>query len=1123
MKQILGLHIGAESIGWTLICQSENPHIVGMGTRLFSSFVHNLGEGERESSSQSTRTHIRNTRRILHRKAYRKKRILSFLAANGLCPLNEKQLLKFYDKKDKALNKKMQEWFSLNPYELRAKGVREKISKLEFGRVLFHLTQRRGKIMANVQDKSKAKILLKGLPSANRLGILETDKHLNNCYLGEYLYTLLPEHNQPYTYQSTRATNRYLDRNMFHLEFEALFDEQEKHHTLLTQELKKTLYGENSNKGLLFYQRPARYKKLRASTAICEFEKDKKSMWRSHPLNEWYEIYTWIDSITLYGKKLTLEQRELASGVALKFSSFMFKKVRIALDIEDPYAFNYQDNSKVFLSHTLVNLMKTTAFGTTFLNFTDEQQHNLWHDLHFYTDKSMLENRLRNKWGLTKPKAKNVASIKLKSGYGTASMKAALYILHYLKKGYVLRRSIFMAGVINSMGKQQWESLSKTKRDSIEYFLKAAIEENKIDDLFWIRDFYDAFGIKLKRNKLYLIQSHQKEDIFPINPFEDQMIIRMFKPVAQKPVFQLRKLINQLIDEFGKIDHINFVLAPEIKVNANQRKSLQINKKIRELELPKIYDAVLEAGQNPTHTNLYKYKLWLEWSKTCPYTNTKISLDMLFSDQVSIVYIQPWSRFFNDSDRNKALCMTYFKDEIQDKTPYEYFIEQPSGIWEQVKTRALALLLGGIGKNAPYQKFRHFALSTYSNDVIGQEFNDQHRLSQKVCSMLLRVCPTVNATRGNSISSIRRKWGISISDSFQNKSRHNSAREPALNALVIALHDKSYLEELRHWNRYETLTYRELFPAPWKRFTHDVLDHYNNISISVDETNQVIRKIAQNKSGAYSLSPKGKLHKESFFGKHKAADGSYGFHIRKPLSHFTTAKQISKIADPVIKELIYDQVDLCGGFVNGKIPKDALTMPTKTGWETKVFLPNKRGDSVPVRKVRVRENVSNAVQLTEGDNKYVNPRNNHHVLVYLTHQSQYEEEIVTFWEAVRRIRQKEPLYQLPEDGRMIISTLHINDCFILGLSQKEILNRLQEGISLWEHVYRVQRLSSKYYEFRHVYDLDLYDQSSPSYIRILNFGIKKTGWMTHKPFKISIDAVGKITPYYKPLKVPEMQ
>jgi CRISPR-associated endonuclease Csn1 len=176
-----------------------------------------------------------------------------------------------------------------------------------------------------------------------------------------------------------------------------------------------------------------------------------------------------------------------------------------------------------------------------------------------------------------------------------------------------------------------------------------------------------------------------------------------------------------------------------------------------------------------------------------------------------------------------------------------------------------------------------------------------------------------------------------------------------------------------------------------------------------------------------------------------------------------------------------------------------------------------------VRKVRIRENVSNAVQLSDGMNKYVNPRNNHHVMIYKTLDGKFKEQIVTFWEAVKRLRNQDSVYQLPSDGSSVVTTLHINDYFILGLSNQKIKEYLDTGVSLWAHVYRIQRISSRYYEFRHIYDLDVYNQTYPNYVRILNFGDKKTGWLTHNPFKISISLLGKITPMYNPLKVPEMQ
>ena len=193
MKQILGIDIGTESIGWSLVQQSTNPRILSMGTRIFSSFVDRLGEGDREKSASTLRTQIRNSRNVYFRKNNRKKKVLFFLAKKGFCPLSQNALYKWQlGQANKSQSSKMDQWFALNPYALRAKGVHEKLSSLEIGRILYHLTQRRGKVMSSMQDDSTAKVLYNGLPNANRLGINQTNAHLDDLYLGEYLNTLLP-------------------------------------------------------------------------------------------------------------------------------------------------------------------------------------------------------------------------------------------------------------------------------------------------------------------------------------------------------------------------------------------------------------------------------------------------------------------------------------------------------------------------------------------------------------------------------------------------------------------------------------------------------------------------------------------------------------------------------------------------------------------------------------------------------------------------------------------------------------------------------------------------------------------------------------------------------------------
>ena len=140
-----------------------------------------------------------------------------------------------------------------------------------------------------------------------------------------------------------------------------------------------------------------------------------------------------------------------------------------------------------------------------------------------------------------------------------------------------------------------------------------------------------------------------------------------------------------------------------------------------------------------------------------------------------------------------------------------------------------------------------------------------------------------------------------------------------------------------------------------------------------------------------------------------------------------------------------------------------------------------------------------------------NPLNNHHVLIYLNKKQEYCEDVVSFWEVVRRARFKEPIYQLPEEGYQFTTTLKINDVFLLDLEETKIILKEESNSFIAKHLYRIQKLSSKFYEFRLVHDNNLTDTNAPNYIRINNFGHRKTGWHTHNPIKVRLNSIGELS------------
>ena len=83
--------------------------------------------------------------------------------------------------------------------------------------------------------------------------------------------------------------------------------------------------------------------------------------------------------------------------------------------------------------------------------------------------------------------------------------------------------------------------------------------------------------------------------------------------------------------------------------------------------------------------------------------------------------------------------------------------------------------------------------------------------------------------------------------------------------------------------------------------------------------------------------------------------------------------------------------------------------------------------------------------------------------------------------------------------------------FLMGTNDLEQDLNLESRSYLKSHLYRVQKLSSKFYEFRLAQKQASMITDAPEYIRINNFGERKTGWLNYNPEKVEVNIVGLIT------------
>ncbi len=1120
MSKVLGLDLGTNSIGWAIIDDVQNK-ILGIGSRIFPMGVDNLGDGDNEMSKNASRTGARGIRRQFFRRRLRKKKLLKALSKYNMCPLNEKDFEEW--KKTKQFpSVKLASWFALNPYELRYKALHEKLSLEEIGRILYHLIQRRGFLSNSRKGGEKDDgAIFKGNAKEGKTGITETTESIKEKTLGSYLFEIYPQENQPFQDSLERIRNRYTTRKMYIDEFELIWKKQAQFHAILNDEL-KTLFGGRkldgyNEDGILFHQRPLRSQKHLVGN--CSFEPTKTKCPASAVIFEQFRVWQWANTVECNGAKINQEEKEKIVNFLYATEKPVFKRIRKLIGKESAeYKFNYKNDDKIVGTHTISNLSHKKYFGEKWFDFTQKEQDDIWHVLYFFDSKSNLKEYAIKNWNFTEAQAEAISKFNVKDGYASLSRKAISNTLPFLQEGYTYDVAVVMGGIKNIFGdKWQNDSQENNKKqleliDNVEDIIHSKIKGGFIDTIK--EQLRKSFGFNDRQfKKLYhhssSINSSALLEKLPVDKYANKEIQSIRNPIVITALFELRKLVNELIDDYGAIDEIRVEMARDLKSSKSKRNQIRRNQKRLERENDRIKNEV-EKYARITHENILKFKLWEECKKACPYTGKAISITDLFSGEVQIEHIHPWSRSLNDSFGNKTLCWADENREKGNKTPFEFYGNDEVN-WATIKERALKLFSDTKEYPNAYQKFKRFVQQNFDDDFTSRQLNDTRYISKEAKNYLSKICNKVAVSPGQVTSNLRHKWGLNHVLNTENSKSREDHRHHAIDALVMACTKVSYVQELSKWNRYNRKPELKDFPMPWKTFRYDAEKAVDNILVSHKciKNDITVRTHITEKNGIKhknkGIAARGQLHKETVFGKRNAPFSDEAFHVRKSIDSLTTSKHIDKVVDETIKLLILKRIQQLGGFEKGKIPANTFFIVDEHGIKRpQIFLPNKNGDPVPVLKVRMKENFSGAEQLKDHVNKWVNPRNNHHVLIYKDKQDELKEDVVTFWTVVERKKQGASIYQLPLGGKEIVTTLHINDMFLLGLNEDEIGWDNPDYGLLKNHLYRVQKLSSKDYTFRKVNASTIVDKNEA----IRNKSV--ASFISLSPIKIRLNSIGRI-------------
>ena len=909
----LGIDIGTNSLGWCILDlgREGNPSgIRRLGVRIFTD-----GRDPQKGTSLAVDRRIaRQQRRRRDRLIDRRDRLMKALIRHGLMPAGE------------AGRKHLQD---CDPYRLRAKGLYHPLSLHELGRAIFHLNQRRGFKSNRKTEKSADEKETAGMKGAIR----ETEARLDEAgafTLGEYLHREFRAGLGVREQRPVRARRRgvgakatydlYPSRAMYEQEFDLLWAVQ----AALKPGLSETARDEI--RGIVFFQR-----KLKpVDPGRCTLEPDQPRAPVALPLAQQFRMLQELANLKIVGRDQTSRpldrnQRNRILKKLAKKPKMTFDQVRKAIGLEPDESLNLQSETRTELKGDLTGtvLAPKNRFGLRWRTLTPERQHEIVDRLLRSEDDETVAAMGVRDWGLSPEAATAVTQARLPDGYARLSVNAMGKIVALLCEkgfcGYGYAEAAAEAGYHHS--------------------------DLRTGEVFDALPFY---GEALERRVAF--GSGKPEDP------PEKRFGRIPNPTVHIGLNQLRKTINAIMALYGPPTEIVVELARELKLSARQKEEIEREQKVNKSKNDDRRKKLAENGLTENGENMMRLRLWEELGpphdRRCPYTGEPISVERLFSDEVEIEHILPFSRTLDDSAANRTVALRAVNREKRQYTPHEAFSTSPGRyVWDDILLRA-----GALPRNKSW-RFAEDAMVQFEakNNFLARQLTDTAYLARLTREYLSFVCDPnkVWVIPGRLTALLRGRWGLNRLLSDHNRKERIDHRHHAIDAFVTALTDRAMLKGVSDAAGVARERLIDDMPEPWDGFRDDLRDRLGRCVISFKPEHGI----------------GGRLHEDfaySVVAEPEKEDGAT-LAIRKDLTALTP-KEVESIRDRRLRESIVATTKT--HFADKSALRDALA----------AF-----GQQHNIRRVRVLKSEENFIQVQDQSGqsyKALIPGDNNHADIF---------------------------------------------------------------------------------------------------------------------------------------------
>ena len=899
----LGIDVGANSLGWFAVWLNDKDEPVGLGPGGARIFPDGRDPKSKESNAADRRA-ARAMRRRRDRYLQRRGNLLGLLKRHGLMP----------EERDAR-----HALAALDPYTLRALALTEPLPAHHVGRALFHLNQRRGFLSnrkAEKRDKESGAIktaagkLQQSMEdvSANTLGeflnrrhspqqmqarqnaIREELKRLGKGHLagnarkkawakirkrlfpGEVLPAPLPVRTRNIGSGAKAEYDFYPTRQMLEHEFGAIWKAQAPHHPSMTEDARKEIHR------VIFFQRPLKQPPVGKCSLDPAKDKDDVEGFRcswAHPLAQRFRIWQEVRNLAIVetGQRPRPLAPEAGNKVALALiqnNKLSFDKIRGLLKLPPEARFNLESEKRSHLlgDETATKLCHKSLFGKAWRSVPLDKQIEIITKLEEEQDPETLVAWLEANAGLEKEAADRVASALLPDGHSRLGLRTIKKILPFMESGMNYPDAAKAAGYDHALLPTGELSLN----GRLPYYGE------------WLQD--DVLGSGDPRDT------------------DDKRWGRFPNPTVHIGLGQLRRVVNALIAEHGPPAEIAVEMTRDFKLSPKKLAELEKEQAENQKKNEKRAEEIRKLGQAVNARNLLKMRLWEEQGtvvKECPYTGEGIGIERLFSEEVDIDHLIPFSDSWDDSAANKAVCMRYANRDKGNRTPCEAFGKSKGAPydWHAISQRAAALPRGKRWRFDPDAREHFEKMGGFQ----ARQLNETGWLARVAKHYLAAVTDPykIHVLPGKLTAMIRAKWGLNdlLPDhNYSTAKNRKDHRHHAIDGLVAALTDRKLLHRMS--SAYDEERQKIEIPLPWPTLRDDLDAKLKAMIVShkADHGSLGLRMGARDNTS-------GQLHEDTAYGILKNPEGGANLVYRKAFRDLNE-REIERIRDLRLRNLVAD-------------------------------------------------------------------------------------------------------------------------------------------------------------------------------------------------------------------------